>query len=95
MLKAKVIEPSKSEWASAPVLIRKRHGSVCWCIDYRELNKLTEKDSFPLPLVEDCIDTLAGNVYFSKLDASSAYWQVHIKKEDKKKTAFITKYGLF
>ena len=95
MLKAKVIEPSKSEWASAPVLIRKRDGSVRWCIDYRELNKLTEKDSFPLPLVEDCIDTLAGNVYFSKLDANSAYWQVHIKKEDKKKTAFITKYGLF
>ena len=95
MLKAKVIQPSKSEWASAPVLIRKRDGSVRWCVDYRELNKVTEKDSFPLPLVENCIDTLARNKYFSKLDANSAYWQVQIRKEDQKKTAFLTKYGLF
>ena len=95
MLKAKVIQPSKSEWASAPVLIRKRDGSVRWCVDYRELNKVTEKDSFPLPIVEDCIDTLAGNKYFSKLDANSEYWQVRIRKEDQKKTAFLTKYGLF
>ena len=95
MLKSKVIQPSNSELASAPVLIQKWDGTVRWCVDYREINKATEKDSFPLPLVEDCIDTLAGNVYFSKLDANSAYGQVRIKKEDQKKTAFITKYGLY
>ena len=92
---AGVIQESCSEWASSPVLIRKRDGSVRWCIDYRALNEVTVKDTFPLPLVEDCLDTLAGNVWFSKLDANSAYWQVRVKQEDRKKTAFETKFGLF
>ena len=95
MLKAGVIEPSVSDWASAPVLIRKRDGTVRWCVDYRALNSVTTKDVFPLPLVEDCLDTLAGNQWFSKLDANSAYWQIKISEADRKKTAFITKYGLF
>ena len=94
MLKAGVIQESTSEWAAAPVLIRKRDGTVRWCIDYHALNELTVKDNFPLPLVDDCLKTLSGNMWFSKLDANSAYWQVKIK-EDRKKTAFITKYGLF
>jgi hypothetical protein len=93
MLGAGVIRPSVSEWASAPVLIRKRCGSVWWCVDYRALNALTTNDVFPLPLVDECLDTLAGNVWYSKLDANSAYWQVKIKPEDCSKTAFITKYG--
>ena len=58
MLKADVIEPSMSEWASSPVLVRKREGSVRWCVDYRALKKITKKDVFPLPLIEECIDTL-------------------------------------
>ncbi|MCU7901934.1 MAG: reverse transcriptase family protein [Candidatus Thiodiazotropha sp. (ex Lucinoma aequizonata)] len=94
MLSAGVIQPSVSDWASAPVLIRKRDGAVRWCIDYRALNNVTVKDVFPLPLVEDCLDTLAGKQWFSKLDANSAYWQIGIKDEDRKKTAFTTKYGL-
>lgn len=95
MMDAGVIQESVSEWASSPVLIRKRDGSVRWCIDYRALNEVTVKDTFPLPLVEDCLDTLAGNVWFSKLDANSAYWQVKVKEEDRQKTAFLTKFGLF
>jgi RNA:NAD 2'-phosphotransferase (TPT1/KptA family) len=95
MLDAGVIRPSISEWASAPVLVRKRDGGVRWCIDYRELNSRSVKDVFPLPLVEECLDTLAGNIWYSKLDANSAYWQVKIREEDRGKTAFITKYGLF
>ena len=95
MIKSGVIQESTSEWASAPVLIRKRDGSVRWCIDYRALNDVTVKDVFPLPLVNDCLDTLSGSEWFSKLDANSAYWQIKIKPEDRKKTAFITKYGLF
>jgi transposase InsO family protein len=95
MLDAGVIRESISEWASPPVLIRKRDGSVRWCIDYRALNNVTVKDVFPLPLVDDCLDTLAGSVWFSKLDANSAYWQIKLKEEDCKKTAFLTKYGLF
>ena len=82
MLSAGVIRQSVSEWTVAPVLIRKRCGSVRWCVDYRALNALTIKDVFPLPLVDECLDTLAGNVWYSKLDANSAYWQVKIKPED-------------
>ncbi len=60
MLEAGVIQESNSAWASAPVLIRKRDGTVRWCIDYRALNNVTTKDVFPLPLVDDCLDTLLG-----------------------------------
>ena len=95
MLKAGVIQPSTSNWASAPVLVRKRDGTVRWCVDYRSLNEKTVKDVYPLPLVEECMDMLAGNVWYSKLDANSAYWQIRIRPEDCKKTAFLTKYGLF
>lgn len=95
MIDAGVIQESMSDWASSPVLIRKRDGSIRWCIDYRALNEVTVKDTFPLPLIEDCLDTLAGNTWFSKLDANSAYWQVLVSPEDRKKTAFLTKYGLY
>ena len=92
---AGVIQPSVSEWASAPVLVRKRDGGVRWCVDYRGLNAATRKDVYPLPNIEECMDTLAGNEWFSKLDANAAYWQVRIAEGDRKKTAFITRYGLY
>ena len=95
MLKAGVIEPSISEWAAAPVLIRKSDGNVRYAIDYRKLNSVTKKDIYPLPLIEECLDTLQGNEWFSKLDANSAYLQMNVRHEDRPKTAFITKYGLF
>lgn len=94
MLDSGVIKPCVSEWASAPVLVRKINGGVRWCIDYRRVNDVTTKDIFPLPLVEECLDTLAGNIWYSKLDANSAYWQVKIREQDGGKTAFITKHGL-
>ena len=95
MLDAGVIKESVSDWASSPVLIRNRDGSVRWCIDYRALNEVTVKDTFPLPIIEICLDTLAGNVWFSNLAANSAYWQVLVNPEEMKKTAFLTKYGLY
>ena len=95
MERAGVIQPSQSEWASAPVLVRKRDGGVRWCVDYRGLNAITKKDVYPLPNIEECLDTLSGTRWFSKLDANSAYWQVRIAEEDRKKTAFTTKYGLY
>lgn len=64
-------------------------------VDYRALNKVTKKDVFPIALVDECLDTLTGNVWFSKLDANWAYLQVKVKDSDKEKTAFITKYGSF
>jgi hypothetical protein len=78
MLDACAIEPSKSESTSPPVLIRKRHGKVRWRINYRKLNSVTKKDVYPLPLIEECMDTLSGNEWFSKLDANSGYYQVKV-----------------
>jgi hypothetical protein len=95
MLEAKVIQPSTSGWASAPVLVRKKDGSLRYCIDYRNLNYRTIKDAFPLPLIEECLDTLNGSQYFSCLDMASGYWQISIKPQDRPKTAFVTKYGLY
>ena len=95
MLQAGVIEPSISECASPPVLIRKSDGKVRYAIDYRKLNSVTKKDVYPLPLIEDCLDTLSGNERFSKLDPNNAYYQMPVKSEHRPKTAFITKYGLF
>jgi hypothetical protein len=95
MLSAGVVRPSVSEWSSPPVLVRKKDGSVRWCIDYRALNTVTRKDVYPLPLVEECIDTLSGTHFFSTLNMASGYWQIEMAEEDRHKTAFITKYGLF
>ena len=75
LLAGDVIEPSESEWASPSVLVRKRDGTVRWCIDMRRLNDVTIKDSFPLPLIEECIDSLDRCVFFSSLDMASGYYQ--------------------
>ena len=95
MLDAGVFTESCSEYAHPVCLVRKKDGSVRCCIDTRVLNSYTVKDRFPLPKIEQCLDTLCGNHYFSTLDLASGYWQIEIAPEDQKKTAFITKYGLF
>ena len=95
MLTAGVIQPSTSEWASAPVLVRKKDGTVRWCIDYRALNDRTVKDCFPLPIIEDCLNSLQGTTTFSTLDLASGYYQIELEPDDRRKTAFITRYGLY
>ena len=95
MLDTGVIAESSSDWASAPVLVRKKDGTVRYCIDYRCLNSKTRKDLFPLPSISQCLDQLSGNQYFSTLDMASGYWQIEIEERDRHKTAFITKFGLF
>lgn len=88
------VEPSTSPWASPIVLVPKKDGTARLCIDYRRLNAVTKKDAFPLPRIEDCLDAVAGAVWFSTLDITSAYNQIPVRKEDIPKTAFITKYRL-
>ena len=95
MLEAGVIEPADSEWAAPPVLIRKKDGNVRYCIDYRKLNNVTKKDSYPLPLISESLDALSGNMFFSTLDMASGYWQIEVEERDRPKTAFVTRYGLF
>ena len=95
MLKRDVVEPSTSPWSSPIVLVTKKDGSIRFCVDFRRLNEITRKDAYPLPRVDDTLDTLAGSRWFSTLDLLSGYWQVEMDKGDREKTAFITQEGLY
>ena len=88
-----VIRPSVSPWGAPVLFVKKKDGSMRLCIDYRELNKLTVKNKYPLPRIDDLFDQLKGAEYFSKIDLRSGYHQLKIKPEDIPKTAFRTRYG--
>ena len=95
MLQKGVIEPFVSPWSSNIVLVTKKDGSTRFCVDYRNLNAVTKKDSYPLPSVSQCLDALAGSVYFSCMDINQGYWQIGVAPEDREKTAFATSMGLY
>ena len=90
-----VIEPSASEYAAPIVVVRKKSGEIRLCCDYRALNAVTRRDSFPLPRIDDCLDALGGSSFFSTLDLKSGYHQVPVAPEDQHKTAFICPFGLY
>ena len=95
MLDRGIIEPSKSPWASPIVLVTKKDGSKRFCADYRMLNDLTVKDSYPIPRIEESLDSLAGAKWFSTLDLASGYWQVELDEAAKEKSAFVVRSGLY
>ena len=95
MLDMGIIEPSTSPWSSPIVLVNKKTGDVRFCIDFRKVNDVTKKDSFPLPRVDDSLTRLSGSSWFSTMDLASGYWQVAMDEQDAEKTAFITENGLY
>ncbi|KAD7477271.1 hypothetical protein E3N88_00407 [Mikania micrantha] len=87
------IRPSYSPWGAPVLFVKKKDGSFRMCIDYRELNKLTIKNRYPLPRIDDLFDQLQGAQYFSKIDLRSGYHELRVQDEDISKTPFRTRYG--
>ncbi|GJZ78549.1 hypothetical protein Tco_0643386 [Tanacetum coccineum] len=87
------IQPSTSPWGAPVLFVKKKDGSFRMCIDYRELNKLTIKNRYPLPRIDDLFDQLQGSSVYSKIDLRSGYHQLRVRDEDIPKTAFRTRYG--
>jgi len=89
------IQPSISPWGAPVLFVKKKDGSLRMCIDYRQLNKVTIKNKYPLPRIDDLFDQLQGASYFSKIDLRSGYHQLRVRGVDVPKTAFRTRYGHF
>ena len=88
MLAADAIRPSQSPFSSNVVVVQKKDGSMRLCIDFRKFNSRTIQDAYAIPRIEDSLHLLVGSRYFTKLDLKAGYWQVELKEEDKRKTAF-------
>ena len=93
MRDAGVIEPATSEWASPIVLVPKKDRSLRFCVDYRRLNAKTIPDAYPLPRIDDCLDSLGDAEIFPTLDFNAGYWQVPVAPEDRDKTTFMSYLG--
>ena len=88
MLKEKVIEPSNSEWCFPVVPVKKKDGTIRIAIDYRKLNKISRKDAYPMPRIDDLLSKIKNARIFSRLDLKQGYYQIELEKSDKEKTAF-------
>ena len=86
MLANGVIPRSKSEWASPVVIVPKQDRSLRFCVDYRRLNALTVRDTYPIPRMNECLDSLRESKVFTTLDCNSSYWKIPVAKEDQAKT---------
>ena len=92
-LMAQVIRPNISPWGASVLLVKKKDGSSHLCVDYRQLNKMTIKNKYPLPRIDDLMDQLHGSSVFSKIDMRSGYHQILVKADDVQKIAFRSRYG--
>ena len=97
MLAQGIIEESASSWMVPAVFVKKKSGELRLCVDYRELNKRTSKDAYPLPLVDEVQDRLVRSTVFTSLDLRNGYWQILVHESDQHKTAFCPEptLGLF
>ncbi|KAG6462837.1 hypothetical protein O3G_MSEX013500 [Manduca sexta] len=95
MLQEGIIEEADSEWTSPVVLVPKKDGTVRFCVDYRKLNHITRADKYPLPLIDELIQSTKCNSVMSTIDLKSGYWQIEVAPEDRDKTAFVSPFGTF
>ena len=95
MLANQIVRPSNSPWAAPVVLVPKKDGKIRFCVDYRKLNAITRRDSYPLPRIDDALNSLQGASYISSFDVTWGYWNIKIAEQDIPKTAFITPDGLY
>ena len=87
MIENDIIRPSISPWNAPVMLVKKKDQSLRFVLDFRALNDVTKKDTYPLPLIQDLIDRMGGSVYWTKLDAASAYWSMPLEEDSKEKTS--------
>ncbi|CAH0728148.1 unnamed protein product, partial [Brenthis ino] len=95
MLEDGIIEDAESEWASPVVLIPKKNGEVRFCVDYRKLNNVTRTDKYPLPVIDELLQSTKADCIMSTIDLKAGYWQTMVAPEDRHKTAFTTPFGTF
>jgi len=95
MLATGVIEPSTSSWALPVCLVKKKDGTFRFCIDYRRVNAVSKKDTYPIPDIQDALDNLRGSKYFATIDLLSGYWQIGMTDRAEECSAFCTRRGLF
>lgn len=95
LLTQNIIRPSNSPYASPIVLVKRKNGDTRLCIDYRNLNKVTARDNFPLPLIEDCLEILEGKQYFTTIDLKNGFHQIKMAPDSIKYTSFVTPNGQY
>jgi len=95
MRKHGIVKPAASPWASNVVLMKKKDGTLRFCIDYRRLNSVTRQDSYPLSLIDNFLNALSASSWYSTLDLRSGYYNIPIAEEDRDKSAFVTRRGCY